>query len=116
MDILFILILGHLFGDYALQSDRIAENKKKSLAVLSCHVAIYVLSIWAFILFYSILYKAGLFLDITTLLFLSFLYIEHWIQDLIKNRIDKCSKQIYYLDQALHLAVLYIYRIFIYPG
>jgi hypothetical protein len=116
MDILFFLILGHLVGDYALQTDFMAENKGKSPLVLSAHVAIYVASLWAFFMFYSILYQPGLFFKLATLLFLGFVYIEHWLQDYLKNRHKECSKQMYYLDQVLHISILYFYRIFIYPN
>jgi len=114
MDILFFLILGHLAGDYALQTDHMAAGKGKSLSVLSSHVLVYVITIWVFFWFYSLLYQSGLALKTSTLLFLPSLYILHWLQDFAKSRLRNCSKQIYYLDQVLHIAVLYIYRIFIY--
>jgi hypothetical protein len=114
MDILFFLILGHLAGDYALQTDRMAAGKGKSLSVLSLHVLVYVITIWAFFGFYTLLYQPGLALKTATLLFLAALYIEHWFQDFLKSRLRNCSKQVYYLDQVLHLVILYIYRIFIY--
>jgi len=116
MDLLFFLILGHLFGDYALQSDYVAEKKKSSPLILLYHVILYALCIWMFFIFYSLLYFDGLFYETSTLLFLGFLFIEHWLQDYIKGRSDKCSKQMYFLDQAFHLTVLYLYRIFIFSG
>jgi hypothetical protein len=114
MDILFFLILGHLAGDYALQTDRMAAEKGKSIAALSLHVAVYVITLWFFFLFYSLIYHPGLYLQGATFLFLAALYIQHWGQDFLKSRYRNGSKQLYYLDQVLHLAVLYIYRIFIY--
>ncbi|MCP4582921.1 MAG: DUF3307 domain-containing protein [candidate division Zixibacteria bacterium] len=114
MDILFFLILGHLAGDYALQTDHMAANKGKSITVLSLHVVVYVVTLWFFFLFYSVLYQPGLYIQGTTFLFLAVLYIQHWGQDYLKSRYKNCSKQMYYLDQILHLAVLYIYRIFIF--
>jgi hypothetical protein len=116
MDILFLLILGHLCGDYALQTDFMAEKKGKSLLVLSAHVLTYTVCLWLFFIFYSILYQPHLYYKLSTLLFLAFLYIEHWLQDYLKSRSQKCTKQTYYIDQVLHLAVLYAYRIFIFPG
>ncbi|MCD6161776.1 MAG: DUF3307 domain-containing protein [candidate division Zixibacteria bacterium] len=116
MDILFFLILGHFCGDYAFQSDRMAERKKSSLIILSYHVIVYTICIGAFFVFYSLLYYPGLFYQTATLLFLGILYIEHWVQDFIKNRNETCSKQNYYIDQMIHIAVLYFYRIFIYSG
>jgi hypothetical protein len=39
------------------------------------------------------------------------LLLLHVIQDLVKARFFKKSRQIYYLDQALHLTALYALRI-----
>ncbi len=114
MDILFFLILGHLAGDYGLQTDKMAGGKGKSLSILSSHVLVYVITIWAFFWFYSLLYQPGLALKTVTLLSLAALFILHWLQDFLKSRLRNCSKQVYYLDQVMHLVVLYIYRIFIY--
>lgn len=114
MDVLFFLILGHFCGDYALQTDKIAEGKKSSKTVLTYHVLIYTICIWGFLAIYSFLYLPGLYLRTATIMFLIFLLIEHWIQDFIKHRIASCSKQAHYLDQVIHIALLYIYRIFIY--
>ncbi len=114
MDVLFFLILGHIAGDYAFQSDFMAANKRISKAVLSYHVFVYTLIIWIFLFLYSILYQPGLFVETATLLFLIALYAQHWFQDYFKSRYKNGSKQMYYIDQFAHLAVLYIYRIFIY--
>jgi uncharacterized membrane protein len=115
MDVLFFLILGHFCGDYAFQTDRMAEKKKSSKLALSYHVLIYTLCIWAFLAIYSLLYHPGLYFHTATLIFLTFLLFEHWIQDFLKSRITSCSKQAYYIDQILHIALLYLYRIFIFP-
>ena len=114
MDILFFLILGHLTGDYAFQTDRMATQKSKSLTVLSVHVTIYVATLWLFFILYSLIYQPGIYLQTGTLLFLLALFIQHWAQDFLKSRYKNGSKQAYYLDQVIHIAVLYIYRIFIY--
>jgi hypothetical protein len=114
MDILFFLILGHLAGDYALQTDYMAAQKRTSTGVLSLHVLVYVLTIWAFFFFYSVLYQPGLFYRGGTIIFLGILYIEHWGQDFLKGRYQNGSKQMYYIDQVVHIVMLYLYRIFIY--
>ena len=115
MDVLFFLLLGHFCGDYALQSDKTADKKKSSLIALTTHVIIYTLCIWIFIMAYSFLYNPGIYLRAATLLFMVILFAEHWIQDLIKGRITDCSRQMHFVDQILHIAVLYIYRIFFFP-
>jgi hypothetical protein len=114
MDVLFFLLLGHFAGDYAFQSDNMAADKRISIKILSLHVLIYVITIWAFLFFYSVLYQAGLFWKNITLIFMAALYVQHWLQDYIKSRYKNGSKQMYYADQFMHLLVLYIYRIFIY--
>lgn len=116
MDVLFFLILGHFCGDYAFQTDNIAEKKKASRSALTYHVLIYIISIWAFLAAYSLLYYPGLYIDAATTIFLAFLFCEHWIQDFLKSRVKSCGKQAYYLDQVVHVALLYLYRIFIFPG
>jgi len=114
MDILFFLLLGHFVGDYAFQSDMMAEKKKSSMGALTLHIFYYTITIWISFICYSILYQRGLFLKSSTLFFMPMLFIQHWVQDFIKGRISVCSKQVYYLDQAIHLSVLYLYRIFFY--
>lgn len=114
MDVLFFLILGHFCGDYALQSDHVAQKKKTSKSLLSFHVLTYILCLWLFLAIYSLIYQPGLYLDTAVLVFLTVIYIEHWIQDFIKSKIKRFDKQLYYADQLLHIILLYIYRIFIY--
>ena len=116
MDILFFLVLGHFCGDYAFQSDEIAEKKKSSKTALAYHVLTYTLCIWMFLAIYGLLYQPGLFIRLSTILFLIFLFLEHWLQDFIKIRIDICNKQLYYQDQIFHIIILYLYRIFIYKS
>ena len=116
MDVLFFLILGHFCGDYAFQSDRLAEKKNSSKIILAYHVLIYILTLWIFMLIYSLIYQPGLYLEASLLLFLAFLFVEHWLQDFLKGRINNCSRQMYYIDQVFHIVLLYIYRIFIYKS
>ena len=40
VDLLFYLLLGHFFGDFALQTDRVAAEKQGSIKVLTYHVHI----------------------------------------------------------------------------
>jgi len=41
-------LVGHLVGDYLLQNDWMALNKKKSSLHCGVHVAVYVASVWLF--------------------------------------------------------------------
>jgi hypothetical protein len=114
MDILFLLILGHLIGDYALQTDYMASNKKTSKSVLTSHIAVYTLSIWGAFIVYSIFYQPGLFIAEKTIGFLVVLFAQHWLQDYCKGRFNNGSKQMYYFDQVLHIVMLYLYRLILF--
>ena len=93
-DVLFFMILGHFFGDYALQSDRMAERKVHSLLVLSIHVLIYTICIGAF-------WAVGLMLNgqqdafsLFALVALVAIYLLHWLQDFFKYGISEVKAQI----------------------
>lgn len=116
LDLLFFLLLGHYIGDFALQSDNLAENKKRSIRALSLHVLIYVIAVGA-MLYLGLWYNHSEYLlQVVNLYALVGLFIVHWTQDFLKSRCIKCGRQVFYTDQALHLAVLYAMRIFIYNG
>jgi hypothetical protein len=116
MDVLFFLIFAHICGDYAFQTDNIAAKKKSSRLVLTYHVLIYSVCIWAALIIYSLFYVPAVGFRTATLLFLIFIFVEHWLQDFLKHRIDSGGRQAYYIDQVIHVALLYLYRIFIFPG
>jgi len=111
-DILFLLLLGHIFGDYALQTDYMARQKGKSFKVLSLHVLVYTLCIAAFWWLGKRLSGDLEFPKVTHILVLLVLYVQHWLQDLLKSTRLNGSKQGFFIDQALHLGVLYVMRIF----
>lgn len=49
-DFLFRLLLGHFVGDYLLQNNFLALNKKKDIAVAGIHCLIWTISVFIFIL------------------------------------------------------------------
>jgi hypothetical protein len=108
------LILGHFVGDFALQSDRMAQGKTNSKKTLTFHVFLYVLVIAAVLLFYSLATKKYYFYSWTVGGFLVLLFIVHWIQDYLKCHVLPKTKQVYYLDQILHISLLYVLRLIIY--
>lgn len=110
-DVLFFLLLGHVFGDYALQTDDMAQQKGTSLRVLSLHVSIYTLVIGLFWWLGKRLNGDLLFPGISVIPILSALYVQHWLQDHLKCRFSRGRKQFLFMDQALHLSVLYLIRI-----
>jgi len=114
VDLLFFLILGHFFGDFALQSDRVAAEKQKSQKVLTYHVAIYTLII-AISLFAGLyLNGSDAFLSRATIVVLLVVFGAHWVQDYLKAFRFNGTKQAFYFDQGIHLLVLFIIRIFVY--
>ena len=117
LDLLFFLILGHYLGDFALQSDTIAREKGGSRKILSLHVAFYTVVIAA-LLFIGLYFNHQLdeFFTYYTPIVLIAIYIEHWLQDYVKSTRFNGSKQGFYFDQGLHVAVMYLVRLFIYNG
>lgn len=109
MDPLFFFFLGHIFGDYALQTDRMAQNKQIMSGFLLLHGALYVIMIALAALVHDLFYSPEIFR--AALPWLVPLMLLHIIQDLVKARFFKKSRQIYYLDQALHLTALFALRI-----
>lgn len=114
LDLLFFLLLGHYLGDFALQSDKMAQNKGRSPSFLSLHVLIYITTL-SLLLAYGLSFHQGYsFMSLTTILVLAIVGVIHWIQDLIKARKFNDSKQAYYVDQAIHVSILLIIRIYVY--
>lgn len=117
LDLLFFLLLGHYMGDFAFQTGRMAKFKPTSTIILSQHVLVYTLTLTVFL--YLGLYmndRAGEFFSWTTLVVMLAVYVEHWFQDLIKGSRFNGVTQVFFLDQALHIIVLFLMRLFIYHG
>ncbi len=111
MDPMFFLLLGHIAGDYALQSDKMAAAKANSLKILALHVTIYLVSLGTAVLIYDQIYGPPLFRSAWPW-FLP-LFALHFIQDYLKPRFYNHSRQFYYLDQVFHLAALFALRIIV---
>lgn len=111
MDLMWFLLLAHLTGDYALQTDRMAREKGSDFAFLAAHVAIYTtcigITLWAYAALTGLTdmwrwNTGGLLIP---------LLVIHALQDYAKCRFFPSSKQAYYADQVSHLAQLYIIRL-----
>jgi len=113
-DLLFLLLMGHILGDFALQSDHMARHKGESKTVLSWHVTIYSLCIAASLWVGLYLHGSERFFSLATLVVMAVLWIVHWCQDYLKVTRFNGSKQSFFVDQALHLLMLYLIRIFVY--
>jgi hypothetical protein len=101
-------MIGHLIGDFYLQSNKMVEQKKKSLKILLWHCIIYILPI----LFMGLatITKSEI---ISFLKFLISVILLHGFIDFGKSVIEKKNnfkhKYIFFLaDQILHVATLYI--------
>lgn len=114
MDLIMYLLLGHFVGDFALQSDHMAQRKSNSKTTLSLHVLIYVLVIAMVLLLYSIVTQSYQFFTWIVMVFLSVLFLVHWAQDYLKGHVLPKTKQMYYLDQILHISLLYVLRLLVY--
>lgn len=115
-DLLFFLLIGHYIGDFALQSDKMAQNKGRSKVFLSFHVLIYTATLASFLVYGLNLHENTSFMSLTTLLVVAAVYVIHWIQDFIKSQKFNGTKQAYYVDQAIHVITLLIIRIYVYGG
>jgi hypothetical protein len=114
VDLIMYLLLGHLVGDFALQSDFMAQKKTNSKRILTRHVVIYVLVIALVLLLHSLVTGSGYFFSWTVFGLLILLFAVHWIQDYLKGHVLPKTKQIYYLDQIIHISLLYVLRLLVY--
>lgn len=111
MDPILYLLLGHYLGDYGMQSDETAGNKRTSIKILSRHVLTYTASIGAVLLIYYLVESPVKFSWLFFGFSMAAIFILHWIQDYSKLHFLPDTKQTYYFDQVMHIAVLYIFRI-----
>ena len=113
MDSMWFLILGHFLGDYAFQSDRMAEKKVENSGPLVIHALIYALTVAA--VYYCGLLLTGRGISSTLLFILAFagIFVVHGLQDLVKARMFSCSRQAYYLDQGLHVIQIFVIRLWL---
>jgi hypothetical protein len=114
VDLIMYLLLGHFVGDFALQSDHMAQKKTNSRATLSLHVLIYVLVIAIVLLLHSVITQRDYFFSWTVFGLLIVVFLAHWGQDYLKGHVLPKTKQMYYLDQILHLSLLYVLRLIVY--
>jgi hypothetical protein len=110
MDLIIFLLLGHYIGDFGLQTDRMAADKKNSKSRLTLHVFTYTITIcMSFMLYWALEGMdnpvSGALLAMLTVI----LFATHWLQDYIKGRLGN-SKQLYYIDQSLHMVLLVVFR------
>ena len=130
-DILFRLLLGHLFGDYLSQTSWMAESKKTKTFPCICHCLVYTL--WVMVFVPEFLPHRGLVIDCMMfgLVFFSHYVldrtkiVELWFELLRGTTYSNDNKELLYLipikaivyvtmDNTLHLFMLWaILRLFI---
>lgn len=101
IDIFPYLFLGHLFGDYVLQTGYIAAKKSKDIKVLGIHIGLLFLS--------QLVFVFGEGFGIKHFLAIAMLSGIHFLIDLIKFHCKTafCNSWKYYLiDQLFHLLSL----------
>jgi len=111
MDPILYLLLGHYLGDFGMQSDETAGNKRNSIVVLTRHVVTYTLSIAAVLVIYYLVESPAQFGWEFIGVCLLVIFVIHWIQDYSKLHLLPDTKQTYYFDQVMHVALLYFVRI-----
>lgn len=106
-----LIILGHIIGDFYLQTDKMAENKKKSMKYMIMHCLIYAL-LMAIIIF---LLSSNI---MQTLLITGLILVTHLLIDIIKKHLDKKYEKyeymIFLVDQVVHIVLLLCIYYFFY--
>lgn len=98
-----LILLGHIIGDFYVQTDKIAEKKKNSIKYMLIHCLIYTIVVG--IGFYEL--SRGI---VKTLIISSVIFLSHLIIDLIKRKCDKNAIKyeyiIFLIDQIIHIMIL----------
>ncbi|MDD6217379.1 MAG: DUF3307 domain-containing protein [Roseburia sp.] len=98
-----LILLGHIIGDFYVQTDKMAEKKKNLIKYMLIHCLIY--SIVIGICFYILCRKI-----VGTLIISSFVFLSHLMIDLFKGRCDKKVAKYEYIfflaDQTIHIIVV----------
>lgn len=102
MELIFLLISAHIFGDYVFQNEYIATTKGKNYYHLFVHCFIYTFCFWC--VFFSF--------NKVELTLLLFVFVSHFIIDFLKCRLNEKNSdksRVYYaIDQLLHYLVIAI--------
>lgn len=101
----FLLIIGHLIGDFVLQTSRMATEKQQNFSKLLQHCGIYTVVIFI-ILFISSKHVDAVWISLI-------IGISHFMIDFFRNHADKkCNDRIsvflFFIDQILHIGICII--------
>ena len=101
-NILTLYLIGHLLGDFYLQSDSLAKNKTKSNISLLKHSGIYLLSMILVIIPIWNWYSLGISLILSSV---------HAIVDFLKKFYSKNNEEnisLFLLDQSIHILTIFL--------
>jgi len=100
-ELILLLLIGHVLGDFYFQSDKMALNKKHHLNWLIKHILFN---------FMILIIMTLPFFNYNVFLLVIFNVIAHFIIDLFKIKIQKQNKlseiQLFCLDQILHILII----------
>lgn len=98
-----LILLGHIIGDFYVQTDKMAEKKKNAIKYMLIHCLIYTIVMG--ICFYILCRRI-----VGVLIISSFVFLSHLMIDLFKNKCEKKAVKyecmIFLADQAIHIIVL----------
>ena len=100
-----LILLGHIIGDFYVQTDKMAEKKQNSIKYMLIHCLIYtiVMGICFYILYRKI---------VGVLIISSLVLLSHLMIDLLKGKCDKKTTKYQYMffltDQTMHMMVLFL--------
>ena len=105
-----LILLGHIIGDFYLQTDEIVSKKGNVIKYMLLHCAIYSLIIS--VCFNFIYNNSG-----QTIHIFGIIFITHLVVDAVKQKISEKTKKyesmVFLIDQILHLLVLIIILFYI---
>lgn len=111
---LLLAIIGHLVGDYLLQNDWMASNKKQSVLRCSIHATIWTMCVLLFSGWFKIHGSQGIiigFILVTTHFFQDHTNVVAWWMDLIgqhKFRTGPCAPwSMIVVDNVWHIVTLW---------
>lgn len=103
IDILFIFFIGHVLGDFYLQTDEIAKTKSEKWSSFYIHMGIYSATTIGLALLIG---------GVSLLPIAIVLSVVHFLVDLVKRYLDKKSKinktALFFSDQTIHVILIFI--------
>ena len=98
-----LIILGHIIGDFYVQTDNIAEKKKISIKYMLLHCLVYsiILGIVFFIITKMIIETIGIIIIVL---------LTHFVIDIFKRKFDRKNRYEYMnfiADQVAHIIILF---------